>query len=190
MLLFVYTTTRNSFVIFTRRYFKLSWKTTALSQSNCRNFSYTSIIIIKAVPRTTPIQMAKEQYLEPTISLERCPSISIWTVGHSKTSDILIGVFSSLHGHHRNSHGSSEINLDPLFPVVLLGWPASLEAAPRFQVESGKIGGVVSIPFARCSHVSARDSSRRNSEGSREWLSNYKLCMMNDEKYRIKHHLP
>ena len=33
-LLFVYTTTRKGFVIFTRRYFKLSWNTTALSQSN------------------------------------------------------------------------------------------------------------------------------------------------------------
>ena len=39
MLLFVYTTTRKRFVIFTCRYFKLSWNTTALSQSNCRNFS-------------------------------------------------------------------------------------------------------------------------------------------------------
>ena len=37
MLLFVYATTRNGFVIFTCRYFKLNWNTTALSQSNCRN---------------------------------------------------------------------------------------------------------------------------------------------------------
>ena len=43
MLLFVYTTTRKRFVIFTCRYFKLSWNTTALSQSNCRNFSCSSI---------------------------------------------------------------------------------------------------------------------------------------------------
>ena len=46
MLLFVYTTTRKRFVIFTCRYFKLSWNTTALSQSNCRNFSCSSIIVI------------------------------------------------------------------------------------------------------------------------------------------------
>ena len=46
MLLFVYTTTRKRFVIFTCRYFKLSWNTTALSQSNCRNFSCSSIIDI------------------------------------------------------------------------------------------------------------------------------------------------
>ena len=45
MLLFVYTTTRRRFVIFTCRYFKLSWNTTALSQSNCRNFSCSSIKI-------------------------------------------------------------------------------------------------------------------------------------------------
>ena len=44
VLLFVYTTTRKSFVIFTWGYFKLSWNTTALSQSNCRNFSCSSII--------------------------------------------------------------------------------------------------------------------------------------------------
>ena len=43
MLLFFYTTTRKRFVIFTCRYFKLSWNTTALSQSNCRNFSCNSI---------------------------------------------------------------------------------------------------------------------------------------------------
>ena len=43
MLLFFYTTTRKGFVIFTCRYFKLSWNTTALSQSNCRNFSCSSI---------------------------------------------------------------------------------------------------------------------------------------------------
>ena len=40
---FVYTTTRKRFVIFTCRYFKLSWNTTALSQSNYRNFSCSSI---------------------------------------------------------------------------------------------------------------------------------------------------
>ena len=43
MQLFVYTTTRKRFVIFTCTYFKLSWNTTALSQSNCRNFSCSSI---------------------------------------------------------------------------------------------------------------------------------------------------
>ena len=44
MLLFVYTTTHRRFVIFTCRYFKLSWNIIALSQSNCRNFSCSSII--------------------------------------------------------------------------------------------------------------------------------------------------
>ena len=47
MLLFIYTTTSKRFVIFTCRYFKLSWNTTALSQSNCKNFSCSSIIIGK-----------------------------------------------------------------------------------------------------------------------------------------------
>ena len=44
MLLFVYTTTYKRFVIFTCRYLKWSWNITALSQSNCRNFSCSSII--------------------------------------------------------------------------------------------------------------------------------------------------
>ena len=42
LLLFV---TRKRFVIFTCRRFKLSWNITALSQSNCRNFSCGSITI-------------------------------------------------------------------------------------------------------------------------------------------------
>ena len=46
MLLF-YTSTRKAFVIFPCRYFKLSWNTTALSQSNCRNFSGSSISLRK-----------------------------------------------------------------------------------------------------------------------------------------------
>ena len=43
MLLFVYTTTHKRVVIFTCRYFKLSWNTTVLNQWNCRNFSFSSI---------------------------------------------------------------------------------------------------------------------------------------------------
>ena len=38
MLLYVYTTTHTRFVIFTCRYFKLKWDTSALSQTNSRNF--------------------------------------------------------------------------------------------------------------------------------------------------------
>ena len=46
--LIVYTTTQEKFVIFTcSSYFKLSWNTTALSQSNCRNFSCSNIIHLK-----------------------------------------------------------------------------------------------------------------------------------------------
>ena len=45
ILLFVYTTTLKRFVIFTCGHFKLSWNTSALSQSNFRNFSCSSIII-------------------------------------------------------------------------------------------------------------------------------------------------
>ena len=44
MLLFVYTTSGNRFVIFTCRYFELSWNTSALSQSDGSNFSCGSIM--------------------------------------------------------------------------------------------------------------------------------------------------
>ena len=43
MLLFLYTTTRKRSVIFKCRYLELSWNTIALSQSNCSNFSCSSI---------------------------------------------------------------------------------------------------------------------------------------------------
>ena len=43
MLLYVYTTLCKSLVIFTCRYFKLRRNTTALSQSNCRNFLCSGI---------------------------------------------------------------------------------------------------------------------------------------------------
>ena len=42
-IIFVSTTTHERFVIFTCRYFKLSWNTTALSQSICGNCSCSSI---------------------------------------------------------------------------------------------------------------------------------------------------
>ena len=45
MLLFIYTTTHKRFVIFTCRHFKLNWNTTALSQSNCRNFSCSITVV-------------------------------------------------------------------------------------------------------------------------------------------------
>ena len=48
LLLFVYTTTCKRFVIFTCRYFKWSWNTTSLSQSNCRNFSCSSIMKVNS----------------------------------------------------------------------------------------------------------------------------------------------
>ena len=49
MLSFVFTNTRRRFVIFTCRYFRLSWNTAVPSQSNCGNFWYSSIIIVIVV---------------------------------------------------------------------------------------------------------------------------------------------
>ena len=54
MLLIVYTTTRKGFVILTSRYFKLSRNTTALSQSNSRNYSidFSNFSIDIFIPET------------------------------------------------------------------------------------------------------------------------------------------
>ena len=52
-------TTHKRFVIFKCRYFKLSWNTTALSQSNCRNFSCGSIRV-----RTHSKSWKEQRYFE------------------------------------------------------------------------------------------------------------------------------
>ena len=59
MLLFVYTTTHKN-VISTSRYFKLSWNTTALSQSNCGNFSCSGIrwVIDTCLAICVPVKQA------------------------------------------------------------------------------------------------------------------------------------
>ena len=50
MLLIVYTTTLRRFVIFTCRYFKLRWNTTALSQSNCRKLLlFCGVVIVQCL---------------------------------------------------------------------------------------------------------------------------------------------
>ena len=56
MLSFVYTTTHKRFVIFTRRDLKLSWNTTALSQSKCRNFSCSNIAVVTRLKRYVGLQ--------------------------------------------------------------------------------------------------------------------------------------
>ena len=59
VLLFVYTTTRKRFVIFTCRYFNLSWSTTALSRSNCRIFSCSGINKYKSQGRKYPLHIRR-----------------------------------------------------------------------------------------------------------------------------------
>ena len=55
----VYTTTRKRIVIFTCRYLKLSWNITALSQSNCRNFSCSSIKLASRLGVDGPLVLSK-----------------------------------------------------------------------------------------------------------------------------------
>ena len=89
MLLFVYTTTRKRFVIFTCRYFKLSWNTIALSQSNCRNFSCSSLnrvihhslldfLLYTVKPALRTLRTLS---LAPSVSvLTGCECIYLWSV--------------------------------------------------------------------------------------------------------------
>ena len=66
MLLFVYTTTRKRFVIFTCSYFKLSWNTTALSRSNWRNFSCSRITTEIFHKRKYKMDSSTEQWMTPS----------------------------------------------------------------------------------------------------------------------------
>ena len=79
MLLFVYTTTRKRFVIFTCRYFKLSWNTTTLSQSSCRNFSCSGI---KEVISTLHVTTVSAGYCKTrrTSKSEQAREKRVWIV--------------------------------------------------------------------------------------------------------------
>ena len=88
MLLFVYTTLKR-FVIFTCRYFKISWNTIALSQSNCRNFSCSSLnrvihhslldfLLYTVKPALRTLRTLS---LAPSVSvLTGCECIYLWSV--------------------------------------------------------------------------------------------------------------
>ena len=73
-------------VIFTCRYFKLSWNTTALSQSNCRNFSCSSI------KRFTFLMIiCKTKYYSFVGDLSACGLYDLWWSEQlSHTATILI----------------------------------------------------------------------------------------------------
>ena len=74
-------------VIFTCRYFKLSWNTTALSQSNCRNFSCSSI------KRFTFLAIiCKTKYYSFVGDLSACGLYDLWCKSEqlSHTAAILI----------------------------------------------------------------------------------------------------
>lgn len=88
-------------------------------------------------------------YLKSSIDLERRPSISIRAVSHSEAGYVLICITSALRGNLGNKNRPFKIKLDPLFPVILLGGPSSLESSSWFQVQSREIRGVITIPLTR-----------------------------------------
>ena len=56
--------------IFTCRYFKLSWNTTALSQSNCRNLSCSSITIVIVIATIT-FSVLEGKIIKSTLSTKK-----------------------------------------------------------------------------------------------------------------------
>ena len=100
MLLFVYTTTHKRFVIFTCRYFKSSWNTTALSQSNCSNFSCSSINL-ELTDWITHIKAHSLQSLMHTYFLWKRP----------KATQFDLGFFITLDRPYRHSISVSKIVL-------------------------------------------------------------------------------
>ena len=99
MLLFVYTSTCKRFVIFTCRYFKLSWNTTALSQSNCRNFSCSSINTLKAFSRILQFSCVLPTFFswvnpETEVILKRATCATTETMMLSETS--IVGTASCI----------------------------------------------------------------------------------------------
>ena len=63
-------TTHKRIVIFTCRYFKLNWNITALSQSNCRNFSSSSIKF--EIMWNTPLELGLSKALVYSYFEEGC----------------------------------------------------------------------------------------------------------------------
>ena len=82
----VYTTTHKRFVIFTCRYFKSSWNTTALSQSNCSNFSCSSINL-ELTDWITHIKAHSLQSLMHTYFLWKRPKATQFDLGFFITLD-------------------------------------------------------------------------------------------------------
>ena len=81
MLLFVYTTTHHTSVIFKCRYFKLSRNTTALSHSDCRNFSCSSISCLILPPCPTfphpPPPRTNKKNVQMKLNLTYFGSVSV-----------------------------------------------------------------------------------------------------------------
>ena len=108
MLLFVYTTTRKRFVIFTCRYFKLSWNTTALSQSNWRNFSCSRITTEIFYKRKYKMDSSTEQWNDAIVKIgywivsrpkfkERKKELDVWVnVRPTRKSRIALGNSTSV----------------------------------------------------------------------------------------------
>ena len=101
MLLFVYTTTLKRFVIFTCRYFKLSWYTTVLSQSKCGNFSFSSInneitvMVIVLTAWKQNIRMGESQRLN-AVQIKLVYLNCFWIkYKHSAATELVIGYWTT-----------------------------------------------------------------------------------------------
>ena len=114
MLLFVYATTHKRFVIFTCRYFKLSWNTTALSQSNYRNFScsgirYRTQLLVPVLPECWIFKMAWLCYF--LVSSYRSALFALSKCNLGSISSFLICPPAAEHTLQRNMKENSRTGL-------------------------------------------------------------------------------
>ena len=112
ILLFVYTTARKGFVMFTCGNFKLSWNTTGISQSNWRNFSCSiklEIRVLQNFPKLEEKDPTERKKGEKSQERKRQKRHSTESIAWPKKTAILL--------HHRNLHSSKSVFVLTHLPI-------------------------------------------------------------------------
>ena len=78
---------------------------------------------------------------------------------HVILRDPLLKVLTSLRRYLNNLRCFSEVNLQPLVVIVVLGWPGPHVPSPSSSVETGQKRGMVPIPLRWCRNPVVFDST-------------------------------
>ena len=81
------------------------------------------------------------------------------TPGHVILRDPLLKVLTSLCRYLNNLRCFSEVNLQPLVVIVVLGWPGPHVPSPSSSVETRQKRGMVPIPLRWCRNPVVFDSA-------------------------------